>query len=100
MHHIWPVEEYPEYAWEPWNHLPVTDKVHDAMHDRATRKLTELGERWRRRSPPPHDFPSRSIETGFGPSSTRGENFCEEISGAKIGAERREAPAARNPARE
>ncbi|WP_221935824.1 beta-galactosidase, partial [Klebsiella pneumoniae] len=40
-----------EYAWKPWNLISLSGKNHDAMHDRVTRKLTELGESWRRRTP-------------------------------------------------
>ena len=53
VHHIWPAEEYPEYAYCLWNLVSLSSAAHDAMHDRATRKLTALGERWRNRVPPP-----------------------------------------------
>ena len=53
VHHIWPAEDYPEYAWEPWNLLSLTAEKHGAMHDRITGKLTPLGESWRRRIAPP-----------------------------------------------
>ena len=53
VHHVWPAEEYPEYAWEPWNLISLTGAKHEAMHDRFTGKLTELGESWRRRISPP-----------------------------------------------
>lgn len=54
VHHVWPAEEYPEYAWEPWNLISLTGELHNAMHDRRTDKLTVLGESWRLRiSPPP-----------------------------------------------
>ena len=56
VHHIWPAEDYPEYAWKPWNLISLSSKNHDAMHDRFTRKLTELGESWRRRTPPPSEI--------------------------------------------
>lgn len=52
VHHIWPAEQYPEYAWCLWNLLPLTRENHDAMHDRASRQLTSLGEYWKRRPPP------------------------------------------------
>lgn len=52
VHHIWPVEDFPEYAWESWNHLPLTRENHDRMHNRITGRLTPLGEAWRRRCPP------------------------------------------------
>ena len=56
VHHIWPAEDYPEYAWAPWNLVSLTQAKHEAMHDRLTGKLTPLGESWRRRvSPPPSE---------------------------------------------
>lgn len=58
VHHVWPAEDYPEYAWCPWNLISLTSKQHDAMHDRISGKLTELGESWRRRiTPPPEKIP-------------------------------------------
>lgn len=55
VHHIWPVEDYPEYAWADWNLVSLSGEKHNAMHDRATRQLTALGEWWRmRHTPPPH----------------------------------------------
>ena len=54
VHHVWPVEQFPEYAFASWNLLPLCAEAHDRMHDRATGKLTATGESWRRRrSPPP-----------------------------------------------
>lgn len=55
VHHVWPAEDYPEYAWQPWNLISLSREKHDAMHDRVTRKLTPLGEAWRRRTPPPSE---------------------------------------------
>ena len=53
VHHIWPAEGFPEYAYCEWNLAALTQANHDKMHDRITRKLTPLGERWRRRTIPP-----------------------------------------------
>lgn len=53
VHHVWPAEDYPEYAYCRWNLVALTTENHDRMHDRFTRKLTPLGERWRRRTIPP-----------------------------------------------
>ena len=50
VHHVWPVEDYPEWAWEAWNLIALSTQAHNAMHDRATGKLTERGESWRRRT--------------------------------------------------
>lgn len=55
VHHIWPAEDYPEYAYCLWNLVSLTKSNHDAMHDRQTRKLTALGIRWKNRTPPPSD---------------------------------------------
>lgn len=53
VHHIWPAEQYPEYAWCEWNLVALSAAAHNAMHDRETGALTELGESWRRRTHPP-----------------------------------------------
>lgn len=53
VHHIWPAEDYPEYAYCLWNLVSLSASAHDRMHDRTTGRLTKLGERWKRRSPPP-----------------------------------------------
>lgn len=54
VHHVWPLEDYPEYAYEDWNLVSLCGEKHNQMHDRNTRQLTALGEQWRRRrSPPP-----------------------------------------------
>ncbi len=53
VHHIWPAELYPEYAWCEWNLIALSSAAHNAMHDRETNQLTELGEGWRRRTTPP-----------------------------------------------
>lgn len=55
VHHIWPAEDYPEYAYCLWNLVSLSSEAHDAMHDRKTRKLTTLGLAWRNRTPPPSD---------------------------------------------
>lgn len=55
VHHIWPAEDYPEYAYCLWNLISLSQASHDAMHDRKTRKLTTLGLRWKNRTPPPSD---------------------------------------------
>jgi 5-methylcytosine-specific restriction endonuclease McrA len=53
VHHIWPRELYPEYAWCKWNLISLTHKAHNAMHDRERHTLTLLGEEYRKRYPPP-----------------------------------------------
>lgn len=53
VHHIWPTEDYPEYAYCRWNLVSLSVEAHNRMHDRFTHKLTPLGEAWRRRTIPP-----------------------------------------------
>ena len=45
VHHIFPRGKYPEYAWEPWNLISLSNQAHEAMHDRTTGRLTDKG--WR-----------------------------------------------------
>ena len=54
VHHIWPAEDYPEYAWCDWNLISLANCVHNKMHNRDTRELTEFGEALRRRTIPPN----------------------------------------------
>ena len=53
VHHIYPVEEYPEYAWCDWNLVSLSLTKHNAMHDRKTNELTSLGREWMFRTIPP-----------------------------------------------
>lgn len=53
VHHIWPVEDYPEYAYCEWNLISLSPDAHNAMHNKVTHELTPLGERWRLRTIPP-----------------------------------------------
>ena len=48
VHHIFPLSDYPEYKWEPWNLISLSYAAHDMMHDRNTDKLTRRGELLRR----------------------------------------------------
>ena len=57
VHHIWPAEDFPEYAYCLWNLVSLSLEAHDAMHDRNSGRLSPLGESWRRRTIPP--TPSR-----------------------------------------
>ena len=52
VHHCWPAEEYPEFAWEPWNLISVTQEEHRAFHT-ADGGLTPLGASWQARCRPP-----------------------------------------------
>ena len=54
-HHAWPAEDYPEYAYKLWNLIRLCGPCHKKMHDRITKRLTNLGQYWKRRTPPPSD---------------------------------------------
>ena len=43
VHHIYPVDEFPEYAYEPWNLISLSRKAHNTLHDRNTDALTAEG---------------------------------------------------------
>lgn len=58
VHHIWPAEDFPEYAWCRWNLIALSQEAHNAMHDRTTGKLTAAGESLRRRTIPPRSGPA------------------------------------------
>ena len=53
VHHIWPAEDYPEFAWQRWNLIALSQEAHNMMHDRATGRLSAVGEQLRRRTRPP-----------------------------------------------
>ncbi len=43
VHHIFPMTDYPQYRWEPWNLLSLSNDAHNQMHDRNTGELTDKG---------------------------------------------------------
>lgn len=43
VHHIYPVEDYPEYAYAEWNLISTSRKTHNKLHYPDGR-LTKLGE--------------------------------------------------------
>ncbi|TKI55111.1 HNH endonuclease [Brevibacillus antibioticus] len=49
VHHIYPLEFYPELAFVDWNLISLSDKQHNAMHERVTHELTALGRAWQER---------------------------------------------------
>lgn len=53
VHHVYPVEDFPEYGWEGWNLISLCAACHNAMHDRESGALTVRGLAWRRRVSPP-----------------------------------------------
>lgn len=43
VHHIYPADVYPEYAWEDWNLISVSMATHNKLENRTSGELTELG---------------------------------------------------------
>lgn len=54
VHHIYPVKQYPEYAWCDWNLISLSNKAHEMMHDKITNNLTINGENLKRKTIPPN----------------------------------------------
>lgn len=59
VHHIWPAEDYPQWAWCRWNLIALSNEAHEAMHNRITGELSATGEALRRRTIPPVSAPRR-----------------------------------------
>ena len=53
VHHIFPADEYPEYAYCLWNLISLSREYHNRMHDRTTGKLTDAGISLQRRTKRP-----------------------------------------------
>lgn len=43
VHHILPVEYFPEFMYAPWNLISITMKEHNELHVRSTHQLTDKG---------------------------------------------------------
>lgn len=56
VHHIYPAEEYPEYAWADWNLISVSLATHNKLENRKTGELTEMGEWLQRQIKPGEDW--------------------------------------------
>ena len=50
VHHIYPADEYPEYAYCTWNLIALSRAAHNTLHDRNTDKLTAAGIALQRRT--------------------------------------------------
>ncbi len=49
VHHIFPVEMYPQYQWCEWNLISLSAEAHNIMHDRDSHELTAEGIRLQER---------------------------------------------------
>lgn len=52
VHHIYPAEAYPEYAWEDWNLISVSAAGHNKLENRKTGELSRLGRQLMERTIP------------------------------------------------
>lgn len=50
VHHCFPFEEYPQYAFENWNLISLCQNCHNKMHVRDTHELTAEGIKMQRRA--------------------------------------------------
>lgn len=55
VHHIYPVEDFPQFAFCSWNLIALSRKKHNELHDRSTNELTEAGLALMRRTKIPDD---------------------------------------------
>ena len=53
VHHIYPIEQYPEWNLASWNMISLCHECHNKMHDRDNGALTALGQSWADRISPP-----------------------------------------------
>ena len=56
VHHIYPAELYPEYAFCDWNLISVSMATHNKLENRNTRELTKLGEWLKEKTVPQKDW--------------------------------------------
>lgn len=59
VHHIYPAELYPEYAWCDWNLISVSMATHNKLENRATGELTKMGQELMDRTVPGVDWRKR-----------------------------------------
>lgn len=52
VHHIYPADAYPEYAYCDWNLISVSMATHNQLENRCTGELTEKGLALQRRTTP------------------------------------------------
>ena len=56
VHHIYPAEAYPEYAYCDWNLISVSKATHNKLENRATGELTEFGRKLMEKTEPGKDW--------------------------------------------
>lgn len=63
VHHIYPVKDYPEYAWCDWNLISVSQAGHNKLENRTTGELTPLGKSLMHRTKPFVDWRKKEYAT-------------------------------------
>lgn len=63
VHHIYPADEYPEYAWQDWNLISVSNGNHNKLENRRTGELTALGKQLMKRTIPGIDWRKKKYKT-------------------------------------
>lgn len=63
VHHIYPADEYPEYAWSDWNLISVSNGSHNKLENRKTGELTKLGKQLMLRTEPGIDWRKKKFKT-------------------------------------
>lgn len=53
VHHIYPVSQYPHYAWCDWNLISLSHQAHNRLHNRVDNSLTVEGIALMERTTPP-----------------------------------------------
>lgn len=49
VHHIYPIELYPELAFQNWNLISMAGNVHNTFHDRTTNEIINGGKYWQKK---------------------------------------------------
>ena len=49
VHHIFPADLYPQYAYKPWNLISLSNAAHEEMHDRSTHAITTVGKTYQQK---------------------------------------------------
>ena len=61
IHHIYPADTYPEYAWQDWNLISVSMATHNKLENRATGELTRMGLELMNQTIPGKDWRKRHV---------------------------------------
>ena len=66
VHHIFPVDMYPQYKWCSWNLISLTNENHELMHNRVTGGLSNAGQRLLRETAEKRGIPTTMLTLVIG----------------------------------